>query len=187
MRERSKSFRFARKLWGALCAGAVLLTLSAPSWAQTECQSVADRVKTVALQDYQPTFSTFNFPADGQGHFDRLMSATVHVSGPRLSCLVVHFSAMGYPLDNAVVFQVRVDGVPMEGHLGSLAGVSTPAVMDPEETDLNLPRMVSHSFFKKVPPGSHTVEVLFAGCCSGAPPVGVSAYAGSPVLVVQYH
>jgi hypothetical protein len=37
-----------------------------------------------------------------------------------------------------------------------------------------------------VPPGPHTVEVLFAGCCSAAPPVGVIAYAGSPVLVVQY-
>ena len=47
----------------------------------TECGSPAARVKIAALQDYQPTYSTFNFPADGQGHFDSLMTTTV-VVGP---------------------------------------------------------------------------------------------------------
>jgi hypothetical protein len=146
---------------------------------------VAGRVKAVALQDYQPTYSTFNFPSDGQGHFDTLMTTTIDVRGP--SCLVAHFSTMAYPLDNAVVFQVRVDGQPMKGHLGSVAGVPTPAVFDPEETDQNLPRMVSYTFFERIGPGSHLVEVLFAGCCSGAPvPGAVAAYAGSPVLALHY-
>ena len=82
----------------------------------------------------------------------------------------------------------KLPGEPFHrvGHLGSFGGIATPAVADPEETDQNLPRMVSYTFFKEVRPGPHTVDVLFAGCCSGAPPVGVSAYAGSPVLLVHY-
>jgi hypothetical protein len=59
-------------------------------------------------------------------------------------------------------------------------------VFDPEETDQNLPRMVSYTFFDQVGPGAHQVEVLFAGCCSGAPPQGVAAWAGSPVLALHY-
>jgi hypothetical protein len=153
----------------------------------TECASPAGRVKLAALQDYQPTYSTFNFPADGQGHFDSLMATTVNVGGERPSCLVAHFSTMAYPLDNAIVFQVRVDGQPMQGHLGAVANVPTSAVFDPEETDQNLPRMVSYTFFEQVSPGLHEVEVLFAGCCSAAPPEGeIAAYAGSPVLVLHF-
>jgi hypothetical protein len=151
-----------------------------------ECGSAAGRVKIAALQDYQPTYSTFNYPQDGQGHFDSLMATSIHVTGPGRSCLVAHFSTMAYPLDNAIVFQVRVDGKPMKGHLSSVANVPTPGVFDPEETDLNLPRMVSYTFFDQVSAGSHQVEVLFAGCCSAAPPVGVAAWAGSPVLALHY-
>ena len=157
------------------------------SAALTECGSPAGRVKIAALQDYQPTYSTFNFPADGQGHFDSLMATTVSVGGPGRSCLVAQLSTMAYPLDNAVVFQVRVDGQPMKGHLSGVAGIATPGVFDPEETDQNLPRMVSYTFFEQVNPGLHQVEVLFAGCCSAAPPEGeIAAYAGSPVLALHY-
>jgi hypothetical protein len=151
-----------------------------------ECGSLAGRVRIAALQDYQPTYSTFNYPQDGQGHFDTLMATSVNVAGQGRSCLVAHFSTMAYPLDNAIVFQVRVDGKPMKGHLSSVANVPTPAVFDPEETDLNQPRMVSYTFFEQVSPGIHQVEVLFAGCCSAAPPVGVAAWAGSPVLALHY-
>lgn len=152
-----------------------------------ECASAAGRVKITSLQDYQPTYSTFNFPADGQGHFDSLMATTVSVGGQGRSCLVAHFNTMAYPLDNAIVFQVRVDGQPMKGHLSAVANVPTPAVFDPEESDQNLPRMVSYTFFEQVNPGLHQVEVLFAGCCSAAPPEGeIAAYAGSPVLALHY-
>ena len=151
-----------------------------------ECGSMAGRVRIAALQDYQPTYSTFNYPPDGQGHFDSLMTTAISVGGQGRSCLVAHFSTMAYPLDNAIVFQVRVDGKPMKGHLSSVANVPTPAVFDPEETDLNLPRMVSYTFFDQVSPGPHQVEVRFAGCCSAAPPGGVAAWAGSPVLSLHY-
>ena len=63
----------------------------------------------------------------------------------------------------------------MEGHDPDLFGFGTPAVSDPNQTDLflDVPRMASDSFFKRVSPGAHLVEVLFAGCCSGT--TGVEA------------
>jgi hypothetical protein len=162
---------------------------AAPAVAETACESLAPFVKAVALDGtYHATYSTFNFPADGLGHFDTLMSTTVNVGGGRTpSCLVATFSTQAYPLDNGVMFQVRVDGVAMNGHMAGAAGVSSPVVFDPEETDLNLPRMLSYTFFKRVRPGVHTVDVQFAGCCSGAPvPGAVAAYAGSPVLAIHH-
>jgi hypothetical protein len=162
---------------------------TAPAVAETACESLAPFVKAVALDGTcHPTYSTFNFPADGLGHFDTLMSTTVHVGGaPRSSCLIATFSTQAYPLDNSIVFQVRVDGEAMNGHMGGAGSVSAPVVFDPEETDLNNPRMLSYTFFKRVRPGTHTVDVQFAGCCSGAPvPGAVAAYAGSPVLTLHH-
>jgi hypothetical protein len=157
--------------------------------AAEECEGLAPKVKTVALGGtFFPTTAVFNFPADGVGHFDTLMSTSVVVGGGRVpSCLVATFSTEAYPLDNSIVFQVRVDGQPMNGHMNGSGDIATPIVFDPEETDRNNPRMVSYTFFKKVRPGTHTVDVLFAGCCSalgtgGAP----AAYAGSPVLTLHH-
>jgi hypothetical protein len=157
--------------------------------AADECAALAPFVKAVSLDGtYHPTYSTFNFPADGTGHFDTLLSTTVDVGGGRRpSCLVATFSTQAYPLDNSVVFQVRVDGEPMSGHIAGAGNVASPIVFDPEETDLNNPRMLSYTFFKNVKPGTHTVDVLFAGCCSGAPvPGAVAAYAGAPTLVLRH-
>lgn len=63
---------------------------------------------------------------------------------------------------------------------------TTPVVADPEETGQNLPRMTAYTFFKVVEPGTHRVEVLFAGCCSASPPASPLAWAGSPVLAIHY-
>jgi hypothetical protein len=159
------------------------------SHSQIECESKAQRVKAVTSPDYHFTTAVFNFPSDGIGHFDPvpLLSTTIEVGRPGPSCLIAHFSAMGDPLDNHVVFQVRVDGVPMQGHLSGFVGIATPVVSDPEETDMNLPRMVAYNFFAEVQPGVHTVDVVFAGCCSAAPPPGVTvAQVGSPVLTLEY-
>jgi hypothetical protein len=156
---------------------------------QIECESNSRHVKAVTSQDYHFTTAVFNFPSDGQGHFDSypLLSTTIEVGRPGPSCLIAHFSAMGDPLDNHVVFQVRVDGVPMQGHLSGFVGIATPVVADPEETDMNLPRMVAYNFFAQVQPGVHSVDVLFAGCCSAAPPPGLTvAQVGSPVLTLEY-
>jgi len=171
----------------AILAAAVTTLAAAPVRAE-ECESAAPRVKAVSLDGtFHPTYSVFNYPADGAGHFDTLMSTTVTVGGGRLpSCLIANFSTQAYPLDNSIIFQVRVDGVPMEGHMNGSGDIAAPIVWDPEETDRNNPRMVSYTFFKKVTPGTHTVDVLFAGCCSAAAPEGPAAYAGAPVLTLHH-
>ncbi|MEW6738085.1 MAG: hypothetical protein AB1489_42815, partial [Acidobacteriota bacterium] len=54
----------------------------------------------------------------------------------------------------------------------SLIG-GTPIVVEPEETDLNAPRMVAYNFFQKVEPGDHVVEIMVAagsGIASGNEP-----------------
>jgi hypothetical protein len=155
---------------------------------QIECGSKTNAVKA-ATNSGRGTNAVYNFPADGSGHLDPvpLLTTTVKVGGGRPSCLIAHFSAMAQPLDNQIVFQVRLDGVPMEGHMSNFVGILGPVVTDPEETDLNQLRMVSYNFFKEVHPGEHTVEVFFAACCSGAPPpVGTFANALNPVLTLEF-
>ena len=94
----------------------------------------------------------------------------MEVGGAGPDCLVADFSAVALPRDNAVAFQVRLDGVPMRGHLGGLNGVPAPAVADPREGALALDRMVAYHFFAPVRPGVHRVEVLFASCSAKTPP-----------------
>lgn len=150
-----------------------------------ECGTEVTRIQSVTRPQFTPTM--VDFVASGGGLDPTpLLHTTVQVSGEEPSCLVVNFSTMAVPLDNFIVFQVRVDGVPMEGHVVGLGGFATPVVFDPEETDKNLPRMAAYTFFKKVEPGPHRVEVFFAGCCSAAPPAATLAHAGSPVLAVHY-
>jgi hypothetical protein len=150
-----------------------------------ECGSEVTRIQSVNRPGYIPTM--VDYAASGGG-FDPtpLLQTTVDVAGDERSCLVVNFSTVAYPRDKFIVFQVQVDGVPMEGHLPGFAGFSTPVVVDPDETGNKLPRMTAYTFFKEVKPGPHTVEVLFAGCCSVSPPAPPSAFAGSPVLAVHY-
>jgi hypothetical protein len=165
---------------------AKLELVSRPRIRQTTCGSEVTRIKSVTRPDFTPT--TVDFAASGGGLDPTpLLETTVSVAGEDRSCLVVNFSTMARPLDNHILFQVQVDGVPMEGHLSSFAGFATPVVADPEETDKNLPRMVAYTFFKEVAPGLHRVQVFFAGCCSLNAPAGSHrARAGSPVLAVHY-
>jgi hypothetical protein len=116
-----------------------------------------------------------------------LMKTRIVVEGTDASCLVAHFSATAIPTDNYIVFQVRVDGVPMEGHIGSVAGIATPVVFTIEETDLNYPRGVAFNFYQRVAPGKHTVEVMVAAGSWIAPPPANQPSVGSPVLVLNYN
>jgi hypothetical protein len=156
---------------------------------QIVCNSKSDTTKIVALEENKGADAVFNFPNDGVGHFSStpLLSAIIEVGGNQRSCVVARFSAEALPLDNHIVYQVRIDGVPMKGHLPGFVGIATPVIADAEETDLNLERIISHDFFAVVEPGRHRVEVLFAGCCSGAPPPNsLYSYSGANVLVLDY-
>jgi hypothetical protein len=164
----------------------LLWPLSDPAGAaQIECASRAPRVKAVTSPDFRPTLTPFQFPP---GSFDPtpLLSTKVTVTGKGPSCLVAHFSVMARPTDNYMVFQVRVDGVPMEGHLSGVVGIAAPVVYAIEETDLNVPQMVAHSFFAQVAPGQHTVDVVFAAGSAMNPDPDNPPSAGSPVLVLSY-
>jgi hypothetical protein len=153
--------------------------------AQVECQSKAAQVAAAANPGIHGTAVAYN---SDPNHWDPapLLSVNVHVGGRTGSCLVAHFSAMAQPQDNWVVFQVRVDGVAMEGHAAGLAGIVEPAVFDPDESGAIGPyRMVAHDFFASVKPGDHLIEVLFAGCCSGNP-LGSGVGVENPVITLEH-
>jgi hypothetical protein len=154
---------------------------------QVECASATGRTKAVLYPDHRDTIVDY-YASKG---FDAvpLLATTVEVGGSGPSCLVATFSATAMPRDNAVAFQVRVDGVPMQGHLGGLNGVQVPAVADPRESIPARDRMVSFTSFAQVRPGTHRVEVLFASCCSESPPTtnGPLATVSSPVLVLHHN
>ena len=132
---------------------------------QVECTNRAGgQYKAVALTATRT--STVDFSGSG-GQLDPLPLLETTINGA--SCVVVHFSAQADPQDNFVVFQASIDDIPMEGH-AQFPYISpapeTPVVFDPEETNLNVSRMVSYTFFAKVGHGTHTVRIRFAGCCS---------------------
>ena len=132
---------------------------------QVECSSKADRVKAVTNSNGHLITTKFQFDVP---NLQPLLSTTITTSGPT-SCVVAHLSGLARITDNYVVFQLRVDGVPMRGHT-FLPGVNTPVVFrtidaNPEYEDeqfIDPTKVVSYNFFTALPPGDHTVEVMAA-------------------------
>jgi hypothetical protein len=165
---------------------------------QIECESRSTHVKAAASAA-RSTAVTYN---SNPLVFDPvpLVSTKIRVGGERQrNCLVAHFSAMVGPMDNHIVFQARVDGVPMTGHLPEFVGILVPVVVEPDFSDAvfaalgsggvpfaDVPqRMVAYNFFRTVKPGEHTVEVLFAGCCSSNP-LGSGAVVNRATLILEF-
>ena len=165
--------------------------------AEAECQSNTTQVKALSSgpQHTEVNFNTdINGVADATGYFDPapLLSTKIDVNGGRnrTSCLIAHLSVEVAPLDNHVMFQVLVDGVPMNGHgifPYSVPTVLAPVVWDPEETDKNVNRMVAFNFFMPVERGAHVVEVRWAGCCgfTNGNTVTIATVANA-VLILKY-
>ncbi len=176
----------AAAIWAASPASRVEASRAAKATAgmeqQIECESVATHVKSITIPDFTPVSAAFQFPP---GNLEPLMSTTVTVGGKGESCLAAHFSAIARVTDNYIVFQVRVDGVPMEGHLSGTGGIATPVVVESKySTEPDTDRMVASNFFAKLSPGTHRIEVLMAAG-SGINPAEIP-YVGSPVLTLQY-
>jgi hypothetical protein len=173
----------------ALAMAGVMLPMDVQAAAnQVECESISTRVKAIRLVGSRD--ATVNFTGGGgrpAGSFDPVPLLSTKVDVTRPTCLVAHFSAMAHPADNHMVFQVRVDGIPMQGHDLDLFGTGTAAVSDPNQTDVyyDVPRMVAYSFFQRVGAGIHTVEVLFAGCCSALTGIG-DGLVSAAVLTLEY-
>lgn len=155
---------------------------------QIECDDKSKSKKVVVIEEFKNTSAVFNNPISGPFATTPLLATTIEVTGRQPGCVTARLSAVAVPFDNYVVYQVRIDGVPMKGHLPSFFGIATPVVVDAEETDLNRERMIAHDFFAIVGPGLHRVEVMWAGCCSAATPVpGInSALSGANVLTLEY-
>ena len=154
---------------------------------QVECSSKADRVKGVTNPSGHLITTKFQFDVP---NLQPLLSTTITTSGPT-SCVVAHLSGLARITDNYVVFQVRVDGVPMRGHT-FLPGVNTPVVFraidaNPEFEDeqfIDPTKVVSYNFFTAVPPGDHTVEVMAAAGSNIIPGFEPSVHAF--VLTLEY-
>lgn len=154
------------------------------------CTGELNAVAAVSLGQQRRTTTVFNHNG---GTFDSpaLLSTTINVKNS--SCVVVHFSANTYIADNSVVYQVRIDGVPMEGHLTSVlpavGNSSQPIVLEAhlDSNDVKTYRMSSYSFFSRVSPGTHKIEVMVAGCCSANTSGSPIVVADNATLIVQYN
>jgi hypothetical protein len=177
-------------------AALLLIGLGTDAWAQTGAARCASVAQIVRAQSSGVRTTTVNFNTDAlgnpdpTGYFDpKPLIATAITTTAASTCLVAHFSALAEPQDNHVMFQARVNGTPMQGHAifpYSVPTVKAPVVWDPEETDKNLTRMVAANFFAVVGPGTHKIEVRFAGCCGLTNGVTVIALVRNAVLTLQY-
>lgn len=154
---------------------------------QVACRAPATRVRAVGLPGNHNINARFQLDMP-PSNLQTLMSATVNVSGKGSSCLIAGLSALTRITDNYVVYQVRVDGVPMEGQVGGWAGVPDPVVPvmfdDEDEQFVDPFRILSYSFFRSVAPGPHLVEVMVAAGSNIAP--GLEPQVVSPVLTLHY-
>ena len=159
--------------------------LAAPGAARAEnivCRSEAGTVEAVTIaEDYFAVTTRFQFDSP---NLQPLLETTISVTGIGNSCVVAYFSAVVKPTDNYMVFQVTVDNIPMNGHTVTFPQPQTPVVIETEETDQNLPRMVAHQFFLRVLPGVHTVSVNVAGGSNIVAPFYPTVEA--PVLSLHY-
>jgi len=141
------------------------LSVSAAFGQQVECSSKADRVTGVTNPNGHLITTKFQFDVP---NLQPLLSTRILTTGPT-SCVVAHLSGLARITDNYVVFQVRIDGVPMSGHT-FLPGVNTPVVFraidaNPEFEDeqfIDPTKVISYNFFAEVPAGLHTVQVMAA-------------------------
>lgn len=165
------------------------------------CESVSVQMKAVSLPSPR-SGALVNFTGSG-GQLDPTplleTTFTVPASTQRVVCVFLTFSAQIDPTDNYGVYQASIDNVPMNGH-GSLAaeypGLTTPIVFDAVNQATYLPidpyrflngansRFVSYTFFAAVAPGTHTMRIRMAACCSPSPGGfgGVSVRAATALL-----
>ena len=152
---------------------------------QIECRSSAPLVKAVTSPDNHYVTTRFQFDTP---NLQPLLTTSIFVNGPGSSCVIAHFSAHARITDNYIVFQVRIDGEPMQGHFSAIGPYTTPAIValfdDPSEQLSDPTKVVAYNFFARVRPGTHTVQVMVAAG-SGIDPNNLPQV-GSPVLTLEH-
>lgn len=130
-----------------------------------ECDSPAGKV--AAVTDPAGHVITTKFQLDTP-NLQPLLSTTIRTGR---GCLVAHLSGLARITDNYIAFQVRVDGVPMEGQIPRPGLPPDPVVVViidaapgfDDEQFIDPTKVVAYNFFTEVGAGVHTVEVLAAG------------------------
>ena len=151
---------------------------------QIECSAPADKVVGVTNPNGFYIQKKYQFDPDMQP----LLSTTIQSDG---GCLIAHLSGQVRITDNYVAFQVRVDGVPLQGQL-PLPLYTKPVVfvaidsapVNDDEQYIDPTKPVSYNFFSRLPRGVHTVEVLGAAGSNidpGNPPTATHL-----VLTLEY-
>jgi hypothetical protein len=135
---------------------------------QVECQGPVKNVAAVT----RPAGHVINTAFQGE-NLQPLLATTILVDTE--GCVVASLSGQVRITDNFVVFQVRVDGVPLEGH-APLPGTSTPVVfvaidastVNDDEQLIDPTKAVAFNFFGRLRRGTHVVEVLAAAASAVA-------------------
>jgi hypothetical protein len=130
---------------------------------QIECSSPVRNVAAVTNPAGHVITTRYQFDTP---HLQPLLATTIE-SGD--GCLVAHLSGQVRITDNYVAFQVRVDGVPLEGQL-PLPLYTTPVVFvaidsstaNQDEQFIDPTKVISYNFFTTLAKGTHLVEVLGA-------------------------
>ena len=130
---------------------------------QVECSSAVRNVAAVTNPAGHVISTKYQFDTP---NLQPLLSTTIE-SGD--GCLIAHLSGQVRITDNYVAFQVRVDGVPLEGQI-PLPTFTTPVVFvtidsgtaNDDEQFIDPTKPVSYNFFTMIPKGTHLVEVLGA-------------------------
>ena len=164
--------------------------LTSPSWAtdrQSECYTSSQQVTGVATATRHVAAVNF-ITTGGQFHAIPLISATVEVTEPG-SCLVVHFQPQAHPSTAYLVYQIRVNGVPMPGQrIRNLYVLGAPPAFEQPGDDPGggeVWPLASYTFLQIVNPGMHHIEVLYAVACLGGQPRCQRAI-DSATLIVGY-
>ena len=165
----------------------LIMGISSAFGQQIECSGKADRVKGVTDPNGHLITTKFQFDVP---NLQTLLSTTITTSGPS-SCVTAHLSGLARITDNYVLFQVRIDGVPMNGHT-FVPGYTTPVVFRTidanteyqDEQYIDPTKVISYNFFATLPPGVHTVEVMGAGGSNILP--GLEPTLQAFVLTLEY-
>ena len=129
---------------------------------QVECSGTASKVTAVTNPAGHYIEKKYQFDAEMQ----TLLTTTITTEG---GCLIAHLSGQVRITDNYVAFQVRVDGVPLEGQV-PLPLFTTPVVFvaidsspaNDDEQYIDPTKAVAFNMFTQLRRGVHVVEVLGA-------------------------
>jgi hypothetical protein len=130
---------------------------------QVECQGQARSIAAVT----RPAGHVITTPYSDSLALQPLLSTTIHTDAA--GCVIASLSGQVRITDNFVVFQVRINGVPLQGQ-SPLIGFTTPvafvaidaSTVNDDEQFIDPTKAVAFNFFGRLPRGAHLVEVLGA-------------------------